>query len=322
MSRSATALIGAFALFAALPAQAQTWPIKPVRMIVPGPAGGTVDTTARLLAEGLKKDLDIAVIVDPHPGAAGAIAINELLVAPSDGHTVLVGPNSLVSEIPHIVKLKIDPAKAMTPLAVLARSGLVLVCTPALPVSTLPELIALLRAHPDKRSYASYSPGTISHILGFQLGKATGTALVHIGYKGSPPALADVMGGHVSMMFDGMPTSLPLIRAGRLKALAVTLPARSPLLPDVPTVAELGYPQLEAVGWVGLWATPGVPAPIQFRLRESALKVMTDPRMSDHLKEIGFESATTQTIDELKSTLRADYNRIGALLKAIGFKEE
>ena len=246
----------ALALLTALGAPAAAYPTRPVRIVVAGPAGATADITARLLADGLARELGQPVIVDPRPGAAGAIAVNELIAAPRDGHTVLVGVNSLVSEIPHIVKLKYDMAKEIRPLAELARGGLVLVATPSFPANTLPELVRHAKANPGKLTYASYSPGTMSHILGLQLNRAAGIDLVHAGYRGSTPALADVMGGHVPLMFDAMPSSLPLIRAGKVKALAVSTPARTSLLPQVPTFAELGYPQLETVAWMGLWVDP------------------------------------------------------------------
>jgi len=308
---------------AALPAaQAQSWPTRPVRIIVAGAPGATADITARLLADGLAKKLGQPVIVDPRPGAAGAIAVNELLAAPRDGHTVLVGVNSLVSEIPHIVRLRFDMAKALTPVAELARGGLVLVATPSFPANDLAGLIANAKANPGTLSYASYSPGTMSHILGLQLNRAAGIDLVHAGYKGSTSALTDVMGGHVPLMFDGLPTSLPLIRSGRIKALAISTPSRSALLPAVPTFTELGFPQLEAVARMGLWVTPDVPAAVQGRLREAALEVVAQPQTRDKLQEAGFERGRPRDTADMVRGLRADYERVGAMLKSIGFKPE
>ena len=304
------------------PAAAQPWPTKPVRIIVAGTAGGTADIVARLLADALAKELGQPVIVEPKPGAAGAIAVTDLLQAPRDGYTVLVGVNSLVSEIPHIVKLRIDMAKEIKPLAELARSGLVMVGSPSLPAKTLSEVVAYVKAKPGKVNYASYTPGTLSHIMGLQLNKAAGIDMTHVGYKGSTPALADVMGGHVQLMFDGMATSLPLIKSGKIKAFAVSSPARTSVLPDVPTFTELGYPQLEAVAWMGLWTTPDVPAFVHARLRDATLKVLAQPQMRERLKDIGFEVGQPRTSDEMSKSLRADYERVGAMLKAINFKPE
>lgn len=303
-------------------AAAQSWPTKPVRIIAAGTAGGTADIVARLLADALAKELGQPVIVEPKPGAAGAIAVTDLLQAPRDGYTVLVGVNSLVSEIPHIVKLRTDMAKEIKPLAELARSGLVMVGTPSLPAKTFSEVIAYVKAKPGKVNYASYTPGTLSHIMGLQLNKAAGIDMTHVGYKGSTPALADVMGGHVELMFDGMATSLPLIKSGKIKAFAVSSPARTPVLPDVPTFTELGYPQLEAVAWMGLWTTPDVPTFVQARLRDATLKALAQPLMRERLKDIGFEVGQPRSSDEMSKSLRTDYERVGAMLKAINFKPE
>jgi tripartite-type tricarboxylate transporter receptor subunit TctC len=311
------------ALGAAPAARAQAFPSKTIRVIAAGPAGATADIVARLVAEPLARELGgPPAIVDPKAGAAGAIAVGELLQAPRDGHTLLVAVSSLVSEVPHIVKLKIDMAKSLRPIAELARGGLVLVGNPSFPAKTLPELVAHVKAHPGKVSVASYSPGTTSHVLGLLLNQAAGIDLLHVGYKGSSPALADVMGGHVPLMFDGIGTSLPLIRAGKLKAFAVSTPRRSPVLPDVPTFTELGYPKLEAVAWMGLWCPPDVPAPVQQRLRDATLKVLARPGARDRLLELGFDVGAPRSVAEMEAGLAADHQRVGAVLKSIGFKPE
>jgi tripartite-type tricarboxylate transporter receptor subunit TctC len=300
----------------------QQWPAKPVRIVAAGTAGGTADVVARLIGDALSKEFAQPVIVEPKPGAAGAIAVNDLMQSPRDGHTVLVAVNSLVSEIPHIVKLKFDMAKEIKPIAELARGGLVFVGTPAVPAKNLSEVIAYVKSNPGKVSYASYSPGTMSHVLGLQLNKAANIDMVHVGYKGSTPALTDVIGGHVPLMFDGMVTALPMIKSGKVKAFAISAPSRSPALPDVPTFTELGYPQLEAVGWMGLWVAPDVPASVQTKLREATLKVLAQATLREKLKEIGFEAGQPRTSDEMTKGLRADFERVGDVLKSIGFKAE
>ncbi|MDM0022390.1 Bug family tripartite tricarboxylate transporter substrate binding protein [Variovorax saccharolyticus] len=171
-------------------------------------------------------------------------------------------------------------------------------------------------------SYASYSAGTMSHVMGLHLNKAAGIDMKHVGYKGSPPALADVVGGHVPLMFDGIPTSLPMIKAGRVVPYAVSLPHRSPLLPNVPTFNELGYPQNEAMVWIGLWVTPNAPPAAQERVRAAALKAMGQPAIRERLKELGMDSGQPRTSEELATSLAADYERIGAVLKSIDFKPE
>ena len=320
---SRRALLGSAAL-SLLPAfaRAQAWPVRPVRLVVAGPAGGSADLVARLVSEALAREWGQPVIVDNKPGAAGAIAVGEVLQAQRDGHTLLVGVNSLVSEIPHIVKLRWDMAKELRPLAELARGGLVLVGHPSVPAKDLKELIAYAKANPGKLNYASYSPGTLSHVEGLLLNQAAGVQLTHVGYKGSSPALADVMGNHVPLMFDGLATSLPLIKSGKIKAFAVSAPKRVPQLPDVPTFREAGYPQLEALAWMGLWATPDSPAAVQARAREAVLKVLADPALRTRMLDTGFEAGTPRTTDEMVRSLKGDYDRVGAVLQSINFKPE
>jgi tripartite-type tricarboxylate transporter receptor subunit TctC len=315
-------LSAALCAFAPGLAFAQGWPTRPVRLIVAGPAGGNADLIARLVAEPLQRELGQPVIVDNKPGAAGAIAIGEFLQAPRDGHTLLVGVNSLVSEIPHIVKLRWDVAKEIKPLAELGRSGLVLVAHPSLPAKNVQELVAYAKANPGKLNYASYSPGTLSHVLGLQLNQAAGIQLTHVGYKGSAPALADVMGNHVPLMFDGIGSSLPLIKAGKIKAYAVSSPKRAPQLPEVPTFHELGYPQLDAIAWMGLWTTPEVPGAVQARVREATLKVLADAGLRTRMLDTGFEAGLARTTDDMVRGLKVDYDRVGAVLQSIGFKPE
>lgn len=323
-SLSRRRLLGAAALATLAPglARAQAWPSRTVRLIVAGPAGGNADLIARMVAEPLGRELGQPVIVDNKPGAAGAIAIGEFLQAPRDGHTLLVGVNSLVSEIPHIVKMRWDVSKELRPLAELGRGGLVLVGHPSVPAKNVKELVALAKTQPGKLSYASYSAGTLSHVLGLMLNQAAGIQLTHVGYKGSAPALADVMGNHVPLMFDGLGSSLPLLKAGKIKAFAVSSPQRAPQLPDVPTFHELGYPQLDALAWMGLWCTPDLAAPVQARVREAALKVLGDAALRARMLDTGFEAGQPRTSDEMAKSLKADYDRVGGVLQAIGFKPE
>ena len=323
LARLASLAFGAALTFTAASAHAQQWPQKTLRIVVAGPAGGSADIIARLLADNLGKELGQTVIVDPKPGAGGMLAVSDLSQSPHDGHTLLVAVNSLVSEVPHVMKLRVDMTREVKPVAELARSGLVLVGTPSLPAKDLGQLVAYVKSNPGKVNYASYSAGTVSHVLGLQLNKAAGIDMTHVGYKGSTPALTDVRGGHVPLMFDGLATSIPLINAGKVRAFAVSTPKRSPLLPQVPTFAELGYPQLEAVAWMGLWIKPDVPLPVQARLREAVLKAMAQPSVRDRLQEVGFETAGNgRTPDELTKVLAVDYERVGKVLQEVGFKPE
>lgn len=315
------ALIGLW-LAGACDAAAAAWPDKPVRVIVAGPSGGSADILARLMADQLTRDTGQPVIVEPKPGAGGVLAVHELSQAPRDGVTLLLAVNSLVSEVPHLIKGKADMATEVRPLVQLARGGLVLVGNAELPVRTLPELVDYVKRKPGQVHYASYSTGTMSHLLGLQLNQAAGLDMLHIGYKGSTPALTELMGGHVALMFDGLATSLPLIKAGRIKPFAVSLPHRSPLLPEVPTFAESGYPQLTAVAWLGLWCKPEVPADVQARVRDEVMKLLAQPALRQRLVELGLEPGQPLSPEALEAGLRADFDRVGALLRAIDFKPE
>ena len=316
-------VIAGAALLAAAPAAfAQAWPTKPVRIVIGAPPGGTADIVARLLAEGLQKEWGQPVIVEPKPGAAGMIAMQDFLTQPADGHTLLVSVNALVTEIPHVIKVRFDPFKDVKPLADLSRSGLVFVGNATLPAKNVPELVAYVKANPGKVSYASYSAGTISHTMGLELNKAAGIDMNHVPYKGSPPALQDVMGGHVALMFDGPATSIPMIKGGKIKAFAVSGAKRNPALPDVPTFAEQGYPMLDEVAWMGLWIKPGVPDDIQARIRQATLKVMSQPAVQARLADMGSDAGSGATPDELAKSLREASDKQGATLRALGIKPQ
>ncbi|MDM0028287.1 Bug family tripartite tricarboxylate transporter substrate binding protein [Variovorax saccharolyticus] len=320
--RNTLLLTGATLAMAASPAWAQGFPTKPVRLLVSAPAGGTSDMVARMVAEGLAPLLGQPMVVENKPGGLGAIAMQDLLSSPHDGHTLIVAPNALVSEVPHTLKPKYDPFKDITPLAELARSGLVLVGNPSLPARNLIELMAHVKANPGKISYASYSAGTMSHVMGMQMNKVAGLEMSHVGYKGSPPALVDVMGGHVPLMFDGVATSLPMIRSGKLRAYAVSAPKRLSVLPEVPTFTELGFPQLEAIGWIGMFAASDVPAAAQQKLREATLKVLQQPQLRERLKELGQDAGQPLTSEQLAAGLRKDSERVGEVLRSVNYQPE
>jgi tripartite-type tricarboxylate transporter receptor subunit TctC len=303
-------------------ALAQAWPTKPVRIVIGAPVGGTADIVARFLADGMQREWGQTVIVEAKPGGAGTIGVNELMSAPTDGYTLYVAVNATVTEIPHVIKVRYDPFKDLKPLADLTRSGLVFVGNASLPANNVAEVVRHVKANPGKISYASYSAGTISQTLGLALNQAAGIDMLHVPYKGSPPALQDVMGGHVALMFDGPATSIPMIKAGRLKAFAVSGPVRLSALPDVPTFAEQGYPQLGDVGWIGLWVRPGVPADVQKKLRETALRVMAQPAVKARLAEFGSDPGTGVSPEELSRSLHAAYEKQGATLRRLGIKPQ
>ncbi len=202
-----------------------------IRLIVGVPPGSSTDVVARVMADAVAKILGQTVIVENKPGGSGSIATSTFLAAPHDGRTWLLAVNGFFSEAPHSVKLNFDPLKDAKPLVELGGGGLVLVVNATLPVKSVHELVNWTRANPGKVSYASFSAGSISHVLGLLLNKAEGLDMLHVPYKGSPPALQDLMGGSVQLMFDAPPSSLPLIRAGKLRALAVTSAQRMDACP-------------------------------------------------------------------------------------------
>ena len=315
----------AAALAGSVPAlQAQPLSDKPIRILVGAPAGGTADILARLVGDGLAKSLGQPVIVENKPGALGAIVMESFLVAPRDGHTLLLSVNGLFSEVPHSLKPKYDPLKDVKPLVEVAGSGLVLVGNAALPPKNMAELVAWVKANPGKVNFASYTPGTLSHVLGLQLNQAAGLDMQHIGYKGSPPALQDVMGGQVQFMFDGLATSIPNIKAGKLRAFAVSAPERSFALPDVPTLAELGYKDMTKTAWLALWTHPDAPAAAQQRVRDETLKALAVPAIRDRLMGLGLNVNVSRppTPEEMWKSLAADHRSVGETLKAVNYRPE
>ena len=312
------------ALPAALPstAQAQAWPTKVVRIVVGGPAGGTADILGRLLAEGLTQSLGKPVIVEQKPGGAGAIAVNTLLSAPHDGHTLLLIQGGIVSETPLALKVSFDPFKDLKPVAQVARTGLVLVANPKLPAKNFSELLAYIKSKPGQIDYASYAAGMRGQTIGVQFNRLAGVDMKHVGYKGSPPALQDVMGGHVPLMFDGLATSLPLIKSGKLKAYAVAYPKRIPALPDVPTFAEVGFPAMTEPGWMGVWLPPDVPAAVQEKIRNATLAIVQQPGYRERVEAMGMDAGQPLSSEALSRDARAAHERQAELLRSIHFVPE
>ncbi|MGU3628955.1 Bug family tripartite tricarboxylate transporter substrate binding protein [Comamonas sp. C24C] len=325
MRRKLGLAVMAVAAGLALPAQAgQTadWPTKPIRLIVTGPAGGTADTLARLLAEGMTQELKQPVIVESKPGASGAIGIQDLKSHGKSGYTFLVIQDGALSEAPQAQKVSFDPFKDLTPLAQLTRTGLVMVANKDLPFQTLPEFISYARQQRDGVDFASYATGLKGHTSGMLLGQLAKINMRHVGYKGSPPALVDLMGGHIPVMFDGVATSLPLIRSGKIKALAVVYPSLLQTLPEVPTFTELGYPQLSKPGWFAVWSHPQAPAAIQQKLRDLALAHFRKEAVLKQLAALGMEPGQPLSTADMTSDLKEASRKQAALLKSIGYKPE
>ena len=293
--RAVLATLGAFALAAwSLPATAQsTWPGKPVRIVVPFAPGGTTDILARALAPELSKAFGQQFIVDNKPGAGGNLGAADVARAQADGHTLLMGTvgthginQSLYPKLPY------DPIKDFAPITLVAGVPNVLVINPGkaqtYKISSVPDLIRYARAHPGKLNMASSGNGTSIHLAGELFKSMTGTYMVHFPYRGSGPALMDLVGGTMDVMFDNLPSAMAQIKAGKLKALAVTSATRSAALPDVPTIAEAGpLKGYEASSWFGLLAPAGTPPEVVNRLQQETAKALASPELKARLEAQG-----------------------------------
>ncbi len=299
---------------------AMAWTDKPVKLLVPAPAGGTMDVVARVIAQQLSVDIGQPVVVDNRPGAGGAIAVQALLQAPADGLTLMVTADNILTEIPHVMKMPYDPLKDIKPIATVARAGMVLVGAPNLTADNIKAVVAHVKANPGKVSFASYSAGTTSHYAGMILNQKEGLDMQHVPFAGSPPALQQVMGGQIQLMFDGIVTSMPQIKAGKLKAYGVAAKTRSAHLPDVPTLTELGYPELVFGNWLGVIASNALPADLTAKINAAVVKAADAAAIKERLNAVGFEPNTAATSAELSQGLKADYERNAAIVKRFDIK--
>jgi tripartite-type tricarboxylate transporter receptor subunit TctC len=267
---------------------AQDYPSRPVRVIVPFPPGGVNDTVGRMIATQLSERLGKQLVVDNRSGAAGVIGTELAANAPKDGYTLLVV--SLVNAVnPWLYKLSFDPIRSFAPIAFLATTPNVVVVNPELPVHSIQELVALARQKPGDLQYASAGVGSFMH-LGAELFKLTaGVDLLHVPFKGGGPAMIDVVGGHTKVAFATSVTASPLVRSGKLRALGVGGRVRSPVLPDVPTVAEAGVPGYEVSNWIGIVAPAGTPAPIVARLHQEIAAILESPDTRKQFSSQGAE---------------------------------
>ena len=283
MQRIASALMLLVFGCLAAGAGAQSWPSKPIRYVVPFAPGGTTDILGRTIAEKLSVALGQPVVVENKPGAGGGVGAEFTAKQPADGYTLMGGTISTHAINASLYKnLGYDPVRDFTPVTLIARVPNMLVVNPSLPANNVKELIALLKANPNKYSFASSGNGTSQHLSGELFKTMTGVEMQHIPYKGSPPALADVVGGNVAMTFDNITTALPLAKGGKLRALAVTTAQRSSVAPDVPTLAEAGLAGYEVGSWQGVFAPAGVPPDIPRRLNTEIVKMYSnDPRLTD-----------------------------------------
>lgn len=315
-------LLGAASLGAVMPASAQQYPVRPVRFVVPFAPGGSTDTLARTIGVKLAGALGQQVVVDNRPGANGDIGMMIVARAPADGHTIVLGYIANLAIAPSLyAKMPYDPVKDFTPVTQLASSPNVLVAHPSVPAGNLKELIALAKAKPGQVNFASAGVGSIGHLTGELLNNLAGVKMVHIPYKGSGQAITDLLGGNVQLMFSGFSSTLSHIRSGRLRALAVTGAQRSPAAPDVPTIAESGFPGFEATAWYGVLAPAGTPKAVVLRLHDDVVKALRDPDVDKRLAGLGFEIAGTAP-EQFAAYIRSEIKKWAKAVAASGAKPE
>ncbi len=300
----------------------EAWPTKPVRLVVAGPAGGSADILARLLAEGIHQRFEQPVIVESKPGASGSIAIRDVMNQGKTGYTFLVIQSGAVTEVPLAYKVNYQPFSDIKPLAQLSRTGLVLVANKDLKLKNLKDVVKFGQAQKNGVYFASYATGMRGHTSGMLLGQLTQMNMQYVGYKGSPQALVDLMGGQFPLMFDGITTSLPLIRSGKIDAIAVSYPTRIGGLPNVPTFKELGYPELSKAGWFGVWSSPNTPEDIQQKVRDTAIEYFQKPDVQNRVRAIGMEPGNTDTTEDLRVDLQDAYTQQATLLKKINYQPQ
>ncbi len=301
---------------------AEDFPAKAVRIIVPYPPGGTTDMVARLIGEQLASQWKQAVVVDNRPGAGGIVGTGAAAKATADGYTLLMGSVGEFGINPTLYKkLPYDAAADFAPVTMVARVPNVVVLSPAFAerarVQTLAEFIAYLKANPRRVNMASAGNGTSTHLAGELFQSMTATEMSHVAYKGSSPAISDLMGGSVDVMFDNLPASLPFIRSGKLKPLAVTTPARSSALPNVPTVAAAGVPGFDASPWFGLLAPKGVPAAVAQKISQDLTRALSDPAVQAKMRDLGAEPAPS-TPEAFAEVLKKDRLKWGEIVRVSG----
>ena len=308
-------------LLAALPASAQEYPSKAVRIMVGASPGGGTDIIARMLAEKFSEAFKQSFVVENKPGASNTIAADITAKAPPDGYTLLVATNTGQAIAPHLLKLGYDPLKGLTPVGLIVTVPNVLVVSDSVPAKDVKELVALMKAKPNEFQYASSGIGSTQHIAGIGFTTLTGTTAVHVPYKGSSQAHTDLITGRVQIMLDTTSSAMPQIKAGKLRPLAVTTPKRSAELPNVPTLAEAGFPGFEMSTWYAMLATGGTPKAIVDRLAAELDRVLKMPDVQARLRALGGEPGGI-TQEQFAELNRTEFERMGKLIRDNNIKAE
>jgi tripartite-type tricarboxylate transporter receptor subunit TctC len=321
VSRFIKALLAALALGLPLLACAQTYPSKVVRIIVPYPPGGTVDAVARVIAARLSENLGQQFIVDNRPGASGTIGSGLVAKSAPDGYTLLVQASTFVAAPLMMNNVPYDIDKDFTPITKLGAVPLLVTASPAVPVKNLQEFISAIRADPKKYVFGTSAVGSASHLAEEAIKHQAKLDFTIVAYKGTAPALTDVMGGHISAMVDALPSTMPHVKSGKLKPLAVTSARRIPQLPDVPTVAESGLQGFEMESWYGLWGPANLAPDVVAKVQQEVAKALKSQQVTKTLGEHGF-AISGSSPEQFRAYIREESSKYARLIKAANIKLE
>ena len=314
------ALFAALSLAASGPALAQAYPAKPIRLVIPFPPGGPLDLAGRAIGQKMQEDWGQPVVVENKPGAGGNIGADAVAKSAPDGYTLVMGALSTHAVNPHLfAKMPYDALKDFAPVSMVAITPNVLVVNPSVPANNVRELVALAKASPGKLSFASGSNGSAGHLAGELFKTLAGIDIVHVPYKGGAPAMQDLLGGQVQFMFDNLANSTQQLKAGKLKAFAVTTAKRSALAPELPTMAEVGVPGFDISTWYGIMAPAGTPPEVVRKLNAEIVKILASDDMRERLKAQGAEPAP-MTPEEFTAFIRAEWNKYAKIVKDSGAK--
>jgi tripartite-type tricarboxylate transporter receptor subunit TctC len=302
-------------------AMAQSWPQKPVRLVISFAPGGVHDTLARLIQPRLSESLGQPILIENRGGAGGNIAAEVVAKSAPDGYTFLVASEAIATNEALYGKLNYDPYKDLAPVGKMADYPMAFVATAALPANSVRELVALAKAKPGAVSYGSAGIGASGHLAGELFASMAGVEMVHVPYKGGAPAAADLVAGRIQVMFLSISLSAPQVKQGKLKALAIAGPKRAPQLPDVPSMAEQGYPEFDALLFSSMLAPAGTPAPVIARMNAELVRTLRSPDVAGRLAEIGGVAAPTSP-EEFTQILKREGERWGKLIRAKNIRAE
>jgi tripartite-type tricarboxylate transporter receptor subunit TctC len=318
---AATALAGPSQAQGVAAGAAQAFPLRPVRIVVPASAGGTLDIIARTLSPGMGEGLGQPVIVENRPAASTTVGEEYVARATPDGHTMFMAGTSRATN-PHLyMKLSYDPLRDLTSVSLVATSGNALVVGPATPAKSVRELIDLAKSRPGELLYGTAAHGSSGHLAGELFNQLAGTKLTRVPYRGAAPALVDLLGGQIHMTFDNIPVVIPHVRSGRLRALGVTSATRSPLLPSVPTIEEAGLPGYEVTARFGLTIPAKTPKPLIARLNTEVLRALNPESVKARFANLGLDAVGSSPEEYQRITIR-ESERLGKLIRAAGIKPQ